>query len=258
MRKYLFLIFGLLLLFQLRSHAQVPDFTVVDTDGQSHHLYDYLDDGKIVVLDFFYVGCSYCQYYSGHIQQSYENFGCNKGDVVFLGIDWNDTDEEVQAFDSTYGLSYPSASGIEGGADTVNSLYQISYYTTLLVIGPDTQIWKNIKPPTTVNIDSFLVLVGAQKMPCNVGIANTVASHDDLRILQNPISEGQNISLQSTKDFEVNFELYDINGRLLLQQMIQLSKGENSISVQHQLKSGVYFIHTKGRESSYQFKLLVQ
>ncbi len=30
------------------------DFTVTDTQGDVHNLFAYLDDGKIVVLDFFF------------------------------------------------------------------------------------------------------------------------------------------------------------------------------------------------------------
>ena len=31
------------------------DFTVTDVDGNTHNLFDYLNDGKYVVLDFFFV-----------------------------------------------------------------------------------------------------------------------------------------------------------------------------------------------------------
>lgn len=32
--------------------SPAPDFTVTDTHGETHTLYDYLEDGKTVVLDF--------------------------------------------------------------------------------------------------------------------------------------------------------------------------------------------------------------
>lgn len=31
------------------------DFTVTDVDGNTHNLFDYLNDGKYVVLEFFFV-----------------------------------------------------------------------------------------------------------------------------------------------------------------------------------------------------------
>ena len=37
-----------------------PDFTVTDTHGEEHNLYSYLENGKVVVLDFFYTTCTPC------------------------------------------------------------------------------------------------------------------------------------------------------------------------------------------------------
>lgn len=37
----------------------VPDFTLQDTEGKTHTLSDYLEDGKIVVLEWFNAGCPY-------------------------------------------------------------------------------------------------------------------------------------------------------------------------------------------------------
>jgi len=38
---------------QLASGSTAPNFTLTDIDGNTHQLYDYLDQGKAVLLDFF-------------------------------------------------------------------------------------------------------------------------------------------------------------------------------------------------------------
>ena len=48
------------LVFALSVHGQTNltnaiDFTVTDLDGITHNLFDYLNDGKFVVLDFVFV-----------------------------------------------------------------------------------------------------------------------------------------------------------------------------------------------------------
>ncbi len=59
MKKIFFSIIGVL--FTLSVFAQgtnltvAVDFTVTDTDSVQHNLFDYLNDGKYVVLDFFFV-----------------------------------------------------------------------------------------------------------------------------------------------------------------------------------------------------------
>jgi peroxiredoxin len=250
----------LLLVFTVTASAQVlaPDFTVVDTEGNVHNLYDYCEDGKIVVLDFFYVGCSYCEYYSAHIQQSYEDFGCNQGDVIFLGLDWNDTDAEVQWFDSTYGITYPSASGIDGGADTVQSLYNISIYTTVLVVGPDKQIKKDIKPPTCANIDSFLLILGAQMMPCNVGIEEAMGVSSAVELINNPVDESKLVALSVEQQGDYRLQLTDMFGRVLYDQSTHLESGISNVQLPQSLEAGMYILNVQKDNEAWEFKVLIQ
>ena len=37
---------------QLPDGTIAPDFTLVDINGTTHHLYDYLDSGKTVFIEF--------------------------------------------------------------------------------------------------------------------------------------------------------------------------------------------------------------
>ena len=125
-------------LLHFTSVAQVgnpaPDFTVTDTHGEEHNLYDYLEDGKVVVLDFFYTTCGPCQFYSPQVNLAYEKYGCNNAEVFFMAIDWGDTDAEVLAYDDEYMIEYPSISGTEGGGNEVVNLYNVSGFPTFYVI----------------------------------------------------------------------------------------------------------------------------
>jgi len=59
MIKHKFILTSFLLLFlavglQAQTSLSVAEnFMVKDTDGQTHHLFDILDEGKIAVLTFF-------------------------------------------------------------------------------------------------------------------------------------------------------------------------------------------------------------
>ena len=57
--KKIFTIFALITLFsfsnsyaQLANGSVAPDFTLTDLNGTTHNLYDYIDDGYTVFLDF--------------------------------------------------------------------------------------------------------------------------------------------------------------------------------------------------------------
>lgn len=64
--------------------AAAPDFTLTDQYGREHTLSDY--QGKTVFLNFWATWCPPCRGEMPHIQQLYEDYGENEGDLIVLGI----------------------------------------------------------------------------------------------------------------------------------------------------------------------------
>ncbi len=165
---FVFLIAALSLSAQVAVET-APDFTVKDVDGNQHHLYDYLDNGKLVVIDFFTTNCGPCQTYASEVSASYEYFGCNYADVIYLGINWGSDNDLVRQFDSVWGAYYPSVSGLQGGGNAVVDLYQVQSYPTVILIAPDRSILNNhIWPPAAVNINAEVLTAGGIPMSCTV------------------------------------------------------------------------------------------
>ncbi len=125
MRKIWFLI---LLLGSITASSQTllteaNDFSVKTLEGETIYLFPLLDEeNMIVVIDFFSTTCGPCQDYADDFQRSYENFGSNTGNVYFMGINWGNDNEGVHEFDSIFGLTYPTASGTQGGGNIVFNL----------------------------------------------------------------------------------------------------------------------------------------
>ncbi len=44
----------------LNGSGYAPDFTTTDINGNTHTLYNYLDSGKVVVLELMSVTCGHC------------------------------------------------------------------------------------------------------------------------------------------------------------------------------------------------------
>lgn len=75
--------------------AIAPDFTQTDLDGNVHHLYDYLDQGKIVFLEFFATWCGPCWalHEDAQLKSLYGKHGPNgsvSNDIVAFMIEIDD------------------------------------------------------------------------------------------------------------------------------------------------------------------------
>ncbi|MBL4705831.1 MAG: T9SS type A sorting domain-containing protein, partial [Flavobacteriales bacterium] len=128
---------------QLPNGSIAPNFTSSDINGNTHTLYDYLNAGKTVVLDFSATWCYPCWniHSSGELEELYELHGPNGDDtfVVFLiECDPGTGLADLQGTgSSTYGdwitgTSYPI---LDDAA--IAGPYAISSYPTTYTICPD-------------------------------------------------------------------------------------------------------------------------
>ncbi len=215
----LIIFFAIQFLLMSASNAQVgnpaPDFTVIDVHGKKHHLYEYLNQGKKVVLDFFFTTCIPCQFYSPQVNLAYEKYGCNTQDVVFLSIDYNDTDAEVMDYENTYKIKFPSVSGLGGGGNAVVSLYQVIGFPSLLLIDSTKKIIDKMDPPTLVVFDFKFSQHGILPKPCLTSTADGV-NDLSLTVFPNPTHNGElMVSFSNPLREESRFEVLDYTGKNL-------------------------------------------
>lgn len=142
MKKLLLCLFALTL--GLGMKAQCPlttavDFTATDVHGTEVHLFDILDGGQYVLIDFFFTTCGECNNTCPRIVQSYYSFGCNQHDVFYMEIATGDSDAACLNWVANYGVEYPTISGQAGGTGICNA-YGISMYPTVILIAPDHSI----------------------------------------------------------------------------------------------------------------------
>ena len=237
-----------LLALALSTTAQkAPDFHVTDIDGDQHHLYDILADSNYVLIDFFYVNCSYCQYYAPHVNQSYHDFGCNNHNVFVTGIDYNDDSAAVDQFRQDYNLDYPLVSGIDGGGDSVIAQYNIEAYPTVMIIGPDSTIWKIMNTPTSSNINNMLENMGAEQIPCNTSV-KTTRQETAFSAWPNPVKNTMNIHWK--EDQPARLSIFNLNGQKIRE--LSLNKNQSLILDLANLKAGFYLMRINSNQKSTQ------
>lgn len=142
MKKLVTLILALAFGFGLKAQCpltQAVDFTATDVHGTEVHLFDILDGGQAVLIDFFFTTCGPCQQATPKIVESYYAMGCNMHDVFYMEIATGDSEQACLNWVNTYGVEYPTISGEAGGTQICNQ-YSIGAYPTVILIMPDRSI----------------------------------------------------------------------------------------------------------------------
>ena len=171
MKKLFTLILALAFGFGLKAQCpltQAVDFTATDVHGTEVHLFDILDGGQYVLIDFFFTTCGPCQQATPKVVESYYSMGCNMHDVFYMEIATGDSDAACLNWVNTYGVEYPTISGQAGGTG-ICSQYGIGQYPTVILIMPDHQIviqdlWPINNAQTVIN---QLEAHGLQQHDCN-------------------------------------------------------------------------------------------
>jgi cytochrome c-type biogenesis protein len=129
-----------------------PDFTLTDQYGNVHTLSDY--KGKTVFLNFWATWCPPCRAEMPEIQELYEDYGENTGDVIILGIASPEvgregTAEEIATFLEENGYEYPVAMDTDG---KMAYAYGINAYPTTFMIDKDGNVFGYVSGQLTKDI----------------------------------------------------------------------------------------------------------
>ena len=192
MKKVFTLILALTMGFGLKAQCPLTtavDFTATDCHGTEVHLFDILDGGQYVLIDFFFVNCGPCQQATPKVVESYYAMGCNMHDVFYMEISDRDSDAACQNWCQNYGVEYPTIGGPAGGSGICNT-YQIGAFPTVILIAPDRQIlindlWPINNAQTVINA---LEQHGLQQHDCNTPSYNPQVSITVDQVLETEVT----------------------------------------------------------------------
>lgn len=160
----LFLCIPLFAIAQLEDGSFAPDFELTDLNGNTWHLYEVLESGKHVILDFSATWCHPCWLYheEGILNEAYQLYGPNGTNELMIFMIEGDEETNVACLynlpdcsystqgDWTAGTSYPIIND-----DFIADTYEITGWPTHFHICPN-KIISHTYQPSLETIDYFL------------------------------------------------------------------------------------------------------
>jgi cytochrome c biogenesis protein CcmG/thiol:disulfide interchange protein DsbE len=91
---------------QIIEDFTLPLYSGYELDGKSEvHLKDLR--GKVVVINFWASWCKPCEQEAAALQQAWTEYEPT-GEVIFLGVDYVDTEPEARVYLKKFGITYPN------------------------------------------------------------------------------------------------------------------------------------------------------
>jgi cytochrome c biogenesis protein CcmG/thiol:disulfide interchange protein DsbE len=108
-----------------------PNFTLTTFDGEEISLKEL--EGKVVVLNFWASWCPPCEEEAAELETAWRMYQ-PRGDVVFLGVDYVDTEPEAKAYLEKFDVTYPNGPDLR---TRISQTYRIRGVPETYIIGKD-------------------------------------------------------------------------------------------------------------------------
>ncbi len=132
---------GLIVLFalQMKNAKQdtleigtaIPDFTVTTFSGETYQKSQLA--GKVILLNFWSSWCATCDEEGAILEEVWQEVK-KSGDVVFIGVNYVDTEKDSLAFLEKYGITFPN--GPDMGS-RISRMFKVEAVPETYIIGRD-------------------------------------------------------------------------------------------------------------------------
>ena len=137
----------------LRVGGDVPDFTLTTFDGKPVSLSELR--GKIVLINFWASWCLTCKGEAAALETVWQEVA-QGNEVVFLGVDYADTETEARVYLKEYSITYLNAPDL---GSKISHQFRISGVPETYVIGKNGRL-ASIKIGPFVSADEIRAMLG--------------------------------------------------------------------------------------------------
>ena len=233
------------------------DFTENDANGVERHLFEILDGGQYVLIDFFYVDWPTCVSTAPYIAEAYTKYGCNTSKLFVISVSRYDNNAACITFDTDNNIEFPTISADEGNGAAICSAYGIGAYPTYILIAPDHSVVEQDMWPinSAADFDTFLSNNSIAESNCNATYIPNHKMEDIMSVYPNP-SDG-NFYLDINYNGRVDVKVTNIIGVTVFTQQLFVNNGMTNKINLSTVNNGIYFVTVKTDNASYVKKLKI-
>ena len=110
---------------------KAPDFTLTTFEGEEISIEDL--KGKVVLVNFWASWCTPCEQEAADLENAWLQYK-PRGDVVFLGVDYVDTETEAMGYLNKFNISYPNGPDL---GTRISQAFRIQGVPETFIIGKD-------------------------------------------------------------------------------------------------------------------------
>jgi len=99
---------------------KVPPFQLTSFDGETIKTEEL--QGKVIVVNFWASWCKPCEQEAAELEEAWQ-FYKDSGEVVFLGVDYVDTETEARGYLEKFDISYPNGPDLR---TAISQIFKIS------------------------------------------------------------------------------------------------------------------------------------
>jgi cytochrome c biogenesis protein CcmG/thiol:disulfide interchange protein DsbE len=110
--------------------TRMPEFSLTTFDGETIDSKDL--QGKVLLVNFWASWCVPCEEEAAELEQAWQLY--REDDVVFLGVDYVDTEREARAYLERFGISYPNGPDLR---TRISQAFRIRGVPESYVVAPD-------------------------------------------------------------------------------------------------------------------------
>lgn len=115
----------------LEIGATVPDFTITSFEGETFTKSAL--EGNLILVNFWSSWCSSCDEEGYALEEVWQEVK-SSGDIVFIGVNYVDTENDSLAFISKYGLTYPNGPDL---GSKISGIFKVQAVPETYIIGRD-------------------------------------------------------------------------------------------------------------------------